>query len=147
MGLIKLENDTQFSTSPCYFYVAEINSEIYKLGITKDLKQRSNSKKYSDYLWTRHFDKRADCEAVEFSVLMLTYFARVNQDCTKKPRGKINETRLKSLLPLNKAISFITWNIEMVDLYGWHDWWEAWAEERWFSDAWLNKPSQLSWLN
>lgn len=136
----KLLYDPEYSNEPSHIYVAEIDSDVYKLGYAKDLAARKSQRKYDNYLWSKPVKSRAVAASIENAAVIQTYFARTNQEKTNRPRGHLNEHRFNSMLPWQKAVEHFLWNEEMVALYGWHPWMVFYNEAKSWDDSWIPKP-------
>ena len=102
-SLHKFKADEVLSNSDCYFYIADIDGEFIKPGITRSLKNRADAS-YSNYLFVSPKLSRCEAWAIEKNFLHHTIDAFVTMDELPKKYlkwGGKTELRHKNMFSMN----------------------------------------------
>ena len=96
-----LKND-EYANSDCYFYLADINDDFIKPGITNDLEERKNSGEYRDYYFVSPLLTRCEAWVIEQSVLFNSMRAYVFEYPKKyRDRNGLTEYRRKEIYSIS----------------------------------------------
>ena len=96
-----LKND-DYANSDCYFYLADIDDDFIKPGITNDLEERKNSGEYRDYHYVSPLLTRCEAWVIEQSVLVNSMRAYVFEYPKKyRDRNGLTEYRRKEIYSIS----------------------------------------------
>tara|TARA_B100000161_G_C33532263_1_gene406652 strand:+ start:263 stop:1336 length:1074 start_codon:yes stop_codon:yes gene_type:complete len=115
----------EYADSDCFFYIAELDNEHLKVGISNDLKvrKRGSHGNYREYLFKRKLN-RSECWTIEQIILHETLDAKPSTTPKKfkNMKGGKQEIRIKNKYSLNfyrnKYFELLE---KMTELGGWED--------------------------
>ena len=115
----------EYADSDCFFYIAELDNEHLKVGISNDLKvrKRGSHGNYREYLFERKLN-RSECWTIEQIILHETLDAKPSTTPKKfkNMKGGKQEIRIKNKYSLNfyrnKYFELLE---KMTELGGWED--------------------------
>ena len=94
------KNNEEWANSDCRFYVADVDNQFIKPGISNDLAQRLSHGKYKGYLYQSPEIKRCEAWTIEQLILLETKDASPSlPPHSFKGDGGIHELRLRDIKP------------------------------------------------
>ena len=112
--------DDEYANSDCYFYIADIDDEFIKPGITNDLEDRKKSGEYRSYIFTSPKLTRCEAWVMEQKILVNSMSAYVyDYPEIYNARNGLTEYRRRNIFDISFYRDQYFSNLEKLHNLGW----------------------------